>query len=325
MCSCSLALPCIFVTEILCSKSKVAGAHCAPLLSRRGFAIIYNGIIIKGIGGFYYIETENGIYECKAKGIFRKNNITPTVGDNVTISVIDDENKLGNLDKIHDRKNLLIRPAIANVDNFFIVSSVKSPDFDPYFVDKLTVICEYNNIEPIIILNKTDLAVGNEIGEIYEKVGYKVIYTSAIDSENAADIKKHITKPISIFSGLSGVGKSSLLNLIIDGLELKTGEVSKITRGRHTTRHSELFKIADDVYVADTPGFSSFEIDFQIENLGFLFPEFRECECKFVGCSHTKEKGCGVLEGLNNGEISPSRHDSYVKIYNSVKDIKHWM
>ncbi len=282
------------------------------------------GLLTKGIGGFYYVETENGCYECKARGIFRKNEITPTVGDRVEISVVSEEQKKGSLTEIYPRKNLLIRPSIANVDHFIIVAPAKSPDFDTFFVDKLLVFCELYQIEPLLVINKTDLEKGEEYGELYQKIGYPVIYTSTLSGEGISEIKASISGGINVFAGFSGAGKSSLLNQLIDNADLATGEISKLTRGRHTTRHSELFQIAPETYVADTPGFSSLEIDFAISNLDELFPEFLNTVCQFKGCSHTKEKGCGVLEAIEKGEIAPSRYQSYLQIHEKIKDIKPW-
>ena len=294
-----------------------------PISLIRCEVVMIKGLILKGIGGFYYIDTENGVYECKARGVFRKNGITPTVGDFVTIKIVDEENKKGNLEEILERRNILIRPAISNVDNFVIVASVISPPFDTFFVDKLIVICEYSNIRPVILINKTDLKYDDVFGKIYENIGYDVVYTSK-DSD-ISKIYDVISGGINVFSGFSGVGKSTLLNNLIGDIELETGEVSKLTRGRHTTRHSELFKINENTYLADTPGFSSLDINFKIEDLGWYFKEFREYSCKFTGCTHTKEKGCGVLEALENGKINPSRHKSYMQIHEATKEIKHWM
>ncbi len=282
------------------------------------------GLLTKGIGGFYYVETENGCYECKARGIFRKNEITPTVGDRVEIAVISAEQKKGSLTEIYPRKNLLIRPSIANVDHFIIVAPAKSPDFDTFFVDKLLVFCELYHIEPLIVINKTDLQKGEQYGELYQKIGYPVIYTSTINGEGISKVKESILGGINVFAGFSGAGKSSLLNQLVENADLATGEISKITRGRHTTRHSELFQIAPETYVADTPGFSSLEIDFAIPNLDELFPEFLDTLCQFKGCSHTKEKGCGVLAALQEGKIASSRYQSYLQIYEKIKDIKPW-
>ena len=281
-------------------------------------------MLTKGIGGFYYVQTENGWYECKARGVFRKNEIIPTVGDRVRISVISEETKKGSLDEIYERKNLLIRPAVSNVDHFIIVAPSKSPDFDPYFVDKLLVFCELYDIEPLLVINKNDLDKGTQYGSLYEAIGYHVIYANTVNGEGISDIKNAVFGGINVFAGFSGAGKSSILNLLVENVELKTGEISKLTRGRHTTRHCELFEIAPDTYVADTPGFSSLEIDFAIPYLDSLFPEFREAVCQFKGCSHTKEKGCGVLKLLNEGKIASSRYESYRTIYEKIKDIKPW-
>ena len=281
-------------------------------------------MLIKGIGGFYYVQTENGLYECKARGVFRKNEIVPTVGDRVQISVISEETKKGSLDVICERKNLLIRPSVSNVDHFIIVAPSKSPDFDTFFVDKLLVFCELYDVEPLLVINKSDLDKGVEFGSLYEKIGYRVIYANTINQEGISQIKDAIRGGINVFAGFSGAGKSSILNLLVEHADLKTGEISKLTRGRHTTRHSELFEIAPDTYVADTPGFSSLEIDFAVEHLDDMFPEFREAVCQFKGCSHTKEKGCGVRELLEEGVIAPSRYESYCSIYEKIKDIKPW-
>ena len=283
-----------------------------------------DGLITKGIGGFYYVETTQGCYECKARGVFRKNEIVPTVGDRVNIRVVSEEKKIGNLEEIYPRKNLLIRPAIANVDHFIIVAPAKSPDFDTFFVDKLLVFCELYDITPLIVINKNDLDSGKEYGKIYENIGYSVIYASTLTNDGITEIKEAIRGGINVFAGFSGAGKSSILNQLIKDATLKTGEISKLTRGRHTTRHSELFLISDDTYVADTPGFSSLEIDFAIPDLDWMFPEFRELSCQFKGCSHTKEKGCGVISMVTAGKIAPSRYQSYLNIYEKIKDIKPW-
>ncbi len=283
-----------------------------------------DGLLVKGIGGFYYVQTENGLYECKARGKFRKNEIVPTVGDKVKISIISEAENKGSLDTICERKNILIRPAVSNVDHFIIVAPSKSPDFDTFFVDKLLVFCELYDIEPLIVINKNDLDSGIQYGDLYKNIGYRVIYANTITQDGIPEIKEAIRGGINVFAGFSGAGKSSILNLLIENAELKTGEISKLTRGRHTTRHSELFEIAPNTYVADTPGFSSLEIDFAIEHLDSMFPEFRDVSCQFKGCSHTKEKGCGILKLLNEGDIAPSRYESYRAIYDRIKDIKPW-
>lgn len=282
------------------------------------------GIIIKGIGGFYYIDTENGIFECRARGKFRRGDISPAVGDKVKISIIDNEKKKGSLDKIFERKNCLLRPIIANVDNMIIVSSAKAPDFDFFFVDKLCTLCEFYKITPVIVISKTDLSDGKKYGAIYENIGYKVIYTSNVENKGIEALKEIMKSGINVFGGFSGVGKSTLINMLLGKGTSKTGEISSIERGRHTTRHSELFKIDEKTYIADTPGFSSLEINFKIDNLASYFKEFEDYDCKFTSCSHTKEKGCGVIEAVKNGKIAKSRFESYVMIYDKIKDIKDW-
>ena len=282
------------------------------------------GIIIKGIGGFYYIDTEKGIFECRARGKFRKGEIVPAVGDKVRISIIDEEKKKGSLDQIFERKNCLLRPVVANVDNMIIVSSSKAPDFDFFFVDKLCVLSEFYGITPVIVISKTDLSDGSDYGKIYEDIGYKVIYTNNTENKGINELKEIMKSGINVFGGFSGVGKSTLINALFGDDTSKTGAVSGIERGRHTTRHSELFKIDEKTYIADTPGFSSLEINFKIDNLADCFIEFRDYECKFSSCSHTKEKGCGIIEAVATGEIAKSRFGSYVMIYNKIKDIKEW-
>jgi ribosome biogenesis GTPase len=235
--------------------------------------------------------------------------------------VVDESSKIGNLDEILERDNILIRPALANVSRFFIVSSIVSPNFDPFFVDKQLCVCEFSEITPVLIINKTDLADCGEYSNLYKKIGYDVIDAKIGGNSLGANV---IVKGINIFAGFSGVGKSTLLSGIL-GQKLETGDLSKITRGKHTTRHSELFKIAPDTYLADTPGFSSFEINWKIPDLAACFREFEAfTSCKFADCSHTKEKGCGVLEAVAAGEIAKSRHESYVKIYKTIKNIKDW-
>lgn len=287
------------------------------------------GKIIKGIGGFYYVETADIIYECKAKGIFRKNNISPLAGDNVLISV--NENSENRIEEILPRKNSLIRPPVANLDQLFIVSSTVQPQINTLNIDKLISIAEHNNIEPIIVFTKTDLSdVFKEFVSIYDKAGFNVICCDNTKGTGSEDVKLLLKDKVSAFTGNTGVGKSSLLNSLDNNLSLGIGETSKkLGRGRHTTRHTELFKICGG-YVADTPGFSS--IDFEKcetimkEDLFDCFREFRPYfgECKFSTCAHINEKGCAICEAVSNGLISESRHNSYIQMYNNVKDIKEW-
>lgn len=286
--------------------------------------MVSEGIILKGIGGFYYVDTQKGIYECRARGKFRKDELAPAVGDKVKISILSEEKKKGSLDEIEKRKNCLLRPVVANVDNMIIVASSKAPDFDFFFVDKLCVLSEFYGITPVIVINKTDLYDGKEYGKIYEAIGYRVIYTNNTDNKGINELKEVMKSGINVFGGFSGVGKSTLINSLFGDNTSKTGEVSKITRGRHTTRHSELFKADDNTYIADTPGFSSLDINFKINNLKDMFKEFKNYDCKFTSCSHTKELGCGIVEAVKNGEIAKSRFESYLMIYDKMKDIKDW-
>lgn len=287
------------------------------------------GKIIKGIGGFYYVEAAEAVYECKAKGLFRKQKISPLAGDNVLISIND--NAENRIEEILPRKNFLIRPPVANLDQLFIVSSTVEPDINTFIIDKLAAIAEYKNIEPIIVFTKIDLSnCYLKYKNIYNSAGFTTVSCNNMTGEGAAEIKSLLCGKTSAFTGNTGVGKSSLLNAIDSRLSLATGETSKkLGRGKHTTRHSELFKV-NGGYVADTPGFSS--IDFErCENIlkEDLFDCFREFypyfgKCKFSTCSHINEKGCAVCEAAARGEISKSRHNSYVQMYNEVKDIKEW-
>ena len=275
-----------------------------------------DGIIIKGIGGFYYVEAADGdIYECKAKGIFRKRGITPLAGDKVIISI--NENAENTIDEIKERSSEMLRPPVANVDRLFIVSSTVEPKPVLFIIDKLTVLAEDRGIEPIIVFTKCDMAPGDEYAEIYRKIGIKAFCVSNKTGEGSEAVASEFTGHISALCGNSGVGKSSLLNAIFPHLDLKTAEISeKLGRGRHTTRHSELYKV-NGGYVADTPGFASIvsEDSENIipENLPFGFREFVPYlgKCKFSTCTHVKDKGCKIIEAVERGEIPVSRHESY--------------
>ena len=284
-----------------------------------------DGILLKGIGGFYYVDTKCGLYECKARGVFRKKGISPVVGDKVLISVVSEENKKGSLDEIKERKNCLLRPVISNVDNMIIVTAAKSPDFDFFFVDKMCALSEYYGITPIIVINKTDLLSGEEYGKIYENIGYTVIYTKKDDKESLKKLKNAMKNGINVFAGFSGVGKSTLINGIFGDDSRETGEISKITRGRHTTRHSELFLADENTFIADTPGFSSLDINFKIDNLSDLFIEFSKFfDCRFSSCNHIKESDCGIIKAVAEGKIAQTRYNSYKTVYDKIKDIKDW-
>lgn len=289
-----------------------------------------DGRIIKGIGGFYYVETTDAIYECKARGIFRKQGISPLVGDTVKISV--NVNAENTIDDIIDRKNSLVRPPLANLDQLFIVASLVDPNINTTVIDRLIGIAELKNIEPIIVLTKIDLSQDAEYYKnIYEKAGFKVILCDNNTGRGSDEVKELIKGKISAFTGNTGVGKSSLLNSIDSSLEISTGETSKkLGRGKHTTRHCELYKI-NGGYVADTPGFSYIELEryekIMKDDLPLCFREFEPFleKCRFqTNCSHINDKGCAVVDAVNKGLISKERHQSYIDLYNEVKDIKEW-
>lgn len=285
-----------------------------------------NGKIIKGIGGFYYVDTENGLYECRARGIFRKDKITPLVGDRVVINVVDEENKKGVVEEIENRDTELVRPPIANVDKALIVFAIKNPSPNLSLLDRFIVLAEKENLEIVIILTKADLDDGNtlrEIQDIYELSGYKVIPVSNKSKLNIDKVKEELRGNVVVFAGPSGVGKSSLLNEIDKNFELQTGEVSdKIKRGKHTTRHAELLKLECGGMVADTPGFSSLTLDDIDENeLKEYFIEFDDFDdCRFGSrCVHEKEPSCAVKEAVENGEISKKRYESYIQLLNEIR------
>lgn len=288
-----------------------------------------NGIIIKGISGFYYVEAADGIiYECKARGIFRKEKITPLVGDNVEITV--DDNNKNSIDKIYERRNMFKRPPIANVDKLVIVSSVCDPRPNLLIIDRLTAVAVFKDVEPIIVFTKDDLQSTFEYIDIYNKVGFRTFAVSNKTGEGVEAVKEAVMDGTSVFTGNSGVGKSSLINRMYPHLSLETGEISKkLGRGRHTTRHVELFK-TECGYIADTPGFSSLDFEtndlIKKDELASCFPDFSDYtdQCKFSTCAHINDKGCRLVEAVNDGVIAPSRHESYVTMYNEVKDIKDW-
>lgn len=288
-----------------------------------------NGTIIKGIGGFYYVEAADEIYECKARGVFRKEKLSPLVGDKVTISI--NENAENTIDEIMPRKNALTRPPVVNIDNLIIVVSTVEPKPSTLVIDKLIAVAEHKNIEPIIVITKSDLASAQEIFDIYTLAGFKTIIVSNETKDGVDEVKAVLKDKISALTGNSGVGKTSLLNNLDETLALKTAQISKkLGRGRHTTRQAELYRVCDG-FVVDTPGFSSFEIDksdiILKDELAYCFRDFSDYieKCKFYpSCTHTADKGCAVVAAVNKGKISKSRHNSYVQLYNEVKDIKEW-
>ena len=286
------------------------------------------GLITKITGGFYYAEAADGIHECKARGVFRKRGTSPLVGDRVDITVPDDG--YCSIDAIHQRKNSLVRPAIANLDILMIISSVIEPNANLYLIDKMTAAAVSKDIEPVVVFTKTDLGSAQEMTDIYRKVGIRAFEFSSVDQHGLEDIKAVLKDKVTAFCGNSGVGKSTLLNALFPELDLQTGEISdKLGRGRHTTRTVELFK-KHGGYIADTPGFSTVDIErFELirkDELKFAFPEFESYfgTCQFNSCNHLCEKGCKVIEAVEEGIIPKSRHDSYVRMYDEVKGIKDW-
>lgn len=290
--------------------------------------MILSGKIIKGVGGFYYVEADGVIYECKARGVFRKEKITPLVGDVVEISV--ESNGKNSIDKIFERRNFFVRPPVSNVDNLVIVSSTCEPRPNFLIIDRLTAVAIHKNVRPVIVFTKDDLHNADEFAERYKNSGIDVFVVSNKTGKGVKEVLKLIEGSTSVFTGNSGVGKSSLLNCIDPEFSVETGEVShKLGRGRHTTRHVELFKTGNG-YIADTPGFSSLDFEtndiIKKDEIADCFPEFSDYLglCKFSSCSHTGDKGCKVIEALNEGKINPSRYESYVTLYNEVKNLKDW-
>lgn len=290
------------------------------------------GKIIKGIAGFYYVDVENiGIYQCKAKGIFRNQNIKPLVGDNVVIEITHEGDMEGNIVDILPRKNELIRPLVANVDQAFIVFSVKHPDPNINLLDRFLVAVAMNQIEAVICFNKSDLLASDELfklNEIYSQAGYKTLVMNTYEENDFNEVKTLFAGKTTVFAGPSGVGKSSIINKLQENTFMETGEVSdKIKRGKHTTRHANLILIEQNSYVVDTPGFSSLQFDqLKPDELKEYFLEFLkyEPECKFGGCNHINEPKCGVKTAFNNDLISESRYKSYLQIYDELKNVRRY-
>ncbi|NLK69744.1 MAG: ribosome small subunit-dependent GTPase A [Clostridiaceae bacterium] len=284
------------------------------------------GLILKGVGGFYTVESSNGFYECKVRGIFRKKEITPLAGDFVNFTITDEDAKEGWIEEIETRRNFFIRPAVANVNQVAIVMTRVSPEPDFLLVDKLLIAAEQKNITPIIIINKMDLIDEKDISEvksIYRNTGYQIIPMSKVGKRGYEELHEKLKGCRTVFAGQSGVGKSTILNNIIDSWVMETGAVSsKIQRGRHTTRHVQLLPLDNDGYVVDTPGFSTMALeDIEYDQLRFMYPEFQGLEgnCRFNGCSHLREPGCAVKDSLKSGGISSSRYEGYQILYEELK------
>lgn len=290
------------------------------------------GKIMKGIAGFYYVGVaESGVYECKAKGIFRKDKIKPLVGDDVEIEVLNEEEKLGNIVKILPRRSELIRPAVANIDQALVIFAAREPKPNLSLLDRFLVIMEKQDVPVIICFNKQDLCDEEEVGrlkEIYEACGYPVVLASAKQGEGIEEIKSQLRGKTTTVAGPSGVGKSSLTNLLQNEVQMETGEISKkLGRGRHTTRHSQIIQIEEDTWLYDTPGFTSFYVEeIEKEELRFYFREFSKYEgtCRFQGCTHTHEPGCMVKNALEEGKISKERYENYLELYGELKEKRRY-
>lgn len=290
------------------------------------------GKIIRGIAGFYYVHTgASGIYTCKAKGVFRKLQVKPLVGDDVEMSVLDERTKEGNVDKILPRKNTLIRPAVANIDQALVIFALQRPEPNLNLLDRFLIMMGQQKLSAIICFNKTDivsLEEQEELKNIYESAGCQVVFTSAKDCSGIEQLKDLLRGKTTTVAGPSGVGKSSLVNLLQPKIRMETGEVSKkIERGRHTTRHSELIRIEENTYIMDTPGFSSLGLfALEKEELRHYYPEFAKCEgtCRFLGCVHVHEPDCSVKAALEEGNISKVRYQNYCMLYEELKEKRRY-
>lgn len=290
------------------------------------------GKIIKGIAGFYYVYVSgHGLFECKAKGIFRQKNLKPLVGEDVTIDILDEVQKKGNITKLLPRKNALVRPAVANIDQALVVFSIKKPMPNLNLLDRFLVMMEREKIPVILCFNKSDIASGEEreaLFRIYAKGGYDVFFCSARKNQGVEELKKALKGKTTTVAGPSGVGKSTLINCLQDGIVMETGQISeKIERGRHTTRHSELIMVDADSFIMDTPGFTSLSVaDIPQKELYLYFPEFvpYEKSCRFQGCAHIQEPDCGIKNALAEGKISRERYENYKILYEESKERRRY-
>jgi ribosome biogenesis GTPase len=287
------------------------------------------GIITKGVGGNYYVDIGSKIIECRARGLFRLKNIKPLVGDKVLIRITEEDEDMGYIEEIKERTSEIKRPPVANAQQLVIIFSVKNPEPSFILLDKLLIAAKSNNLNPVICINKSDLANEEEkenILNIFKNTGYKIIFTSKYDEDSLQNLKDILKDRLNVFSGPSGVGKSSLMNAIEPGFYLETGEISdKLKRGRHTTRHAEIFKLSFGGYAVDTPGFSSFELEGIDEySLKSYYPEIVKYDdgCKFLDCLHYKEPGCVIKEAFNSDLISRVRYNNYIKLLEQIKESK---
>lgn len=290
------------------------------------------GKIMKGIAGFYYVHVEgSGVYECKAKGIFRKEGIKPLVGDDVELDVLDETEKLGNIRKILPRKSALLRPAVANVDQALILFAIVKPNPNFNLLDRLLIRMERQKLPTVICFNKEDIASVEEkaaLRSAYETCGYQVLFISVLENRGLDQVRELLAGKTTALAGPSGVGKSSLINRLSPEIHMETGEISeKIERGRHTTRHSEIIALGNGAYIVDTPGFTSLDMpEITKEELGGYYPEFRAYEpfCRFRGCAHISEPDCKVKEAVEEGAISRVRYENYTVLYRELKENRRY-
>lgn len=286
------------------------------------------GTIIKALSGFYYVISDSAVYECRARGKFRLDGTSPMVGDSVSFTP---EGSKGYVTAVHERKNFFIRPMVANIDALVFIAANTNPVTDPFLIDRVSVITEEAGCELIVCINKTDIDPADKLHDIYTASGFETYRVSAATGAGIAELRAALKGKICAFTGNSGVGKSSILNAMLPGLSLQVGEVSeKLGRGRHTTRHVELFDAGEETYIADTPGFASFEIEMMQTidkaDLQYDFREFREHigSCRFTDCAHLKEPGCSVTAAVKDGKIVKSRYDSYARLYELAAKNKFW-
>ncbi len=288
-----------------------------------------DGRIMKALSGFYYVESGGRLISCRARGKFRHTGESPLVGD--MVSFTETGAGEGVVDAILPRRNRFTRPPIANIDQMVIVASKAVPVTDPFLIDRMTAIAVSAGSEVLICVNKVDEEPADELLETYTLAGFRTVLTSAVTGEGMGELRAALRDRFSVFTGNSGVGKSSILNVLAPNLSIPTGEVSqKLGRGKHTTRHVEIFRLSDGAMIADTPGFAAFDLErmelTDAEKLQYAFPDFAPYidSCRFVGCSHTKERGCAVIEAVKDGKIAPSRHKSYTRLYEQLRSVNEW-